>query len=147
MVSTPPTQDMDRIAQFQRLMRLGHVTYAEGNRRQAHRFWRRAAMLNPTDEQVWLALLNVLDNDEDRRVCLQNIVAINPNNLQAQQKLNRYEDATHPATTLKPIVKPLPLEPESPIRRLMLRLVEVALLSILLVVGITALQYLLFVLR
>lgn len=143
MVSTHSSQDMDRMAQFNRLMRLGQVSYAEGNRRQAHRFWRRAAMLNPLDEQVWLSLLNVLDNDEDRRVCLQNIVAINPNNIQAQKRLNAFYDDTKPATTTPPVVKPLPSEQNGLVRYVLLRLIEIGLLSILLVVGITALQFLL----
>ncbi len=65
------------------------MAYAVGNRQQALVLWRRAATLSPYDEQVWLALLDVVDNDADRQVCLQNIVFINPNNTQSKQYLKR----------------------------------------------------------
>jgi hypothetical protein len=74
--SLPP----DRAEAFARMMRLGHACYTQGARKQAHRYWRRAALINPAQESVWMSLLQVVDTDEDRRVCLQNILAINPRN-------------------------------------------------------------------
>ena len=74
-------------ASFAQLMRLGQVAHAEGNQRQAHMFWRQAALIQPENEQVWLALLQVLEGEEDRRVCLRNILAINPHNKAAQTML------------------------------------------------------------
>ncbi len=72
-----------------KLLREGHKASAGGNRQQALALWRRAATLSPHDEQVWMALLEVVDNDSDRQGCLQIIVAINPNNTQAKQYLKR----------------------------------------------------------
>jgi ferric-dicitrate binding protein FerR (iron transport regulator) len=89
-------------------MRAGQVAYASGQAEKAHRIWRRAAMLSPGEEQVWLALLNVLDDDEDRRVCLQNIVALNPNNQQAKRQLKALgyiEDGSVPAAPM-PVTQP-----------------------------------------
>ena len=59
-----------------------------GNHQAAHDFWKEAARLSPFNEQVWLALLDVIDSDEDRQVCLQNILQINPMNVQARRMLN-----------------------------------------------------------
>ncbi len=78
-------------ADFNRLMREGRLALKQGDRNLAHDLWREAAMLNPYNEQVWLSLLEVLDSLEDRRVCLQNIVEINPLNVQARRMLRAYE--------------------------------------------------------
>jgi hypothetical protein len=72
-------------------MHEGRLALKKGNRELAHDLWRDAAMLNPYNEQVWLVLLEVLDSLDDRRVCLQNIVEINPLNVQARRMLRAYE--------------------------------------------------------
>ena len=74
---------------FTELLQEGKAAYEAGNRRRAHVIWRRAAVISPHDEQVWLALFSVVDNDVDRQVCLQNIVAINPDNAMAKDHLER----------------------------------------------------------
>ena len=73
---------------FARLMRLGQVAHAQGDSKAAHDYWRQAAMIEPDNEQVWTALMWVLDGDEDRKVCLRNILAINPQNFRAQAMLD-----------------------------------------------------------
>jgi hypothetical protein len=75
---------------FSELMETGRAAYNQGNRRKAHDIWREAATLDPYNEQVWLALLDVLENEEDRVVCLQNIIAINPMNIQARRELRAF---------------------------------------------------------
>ena len=72
----------------QELLRAGRLALAQGNRRKAHDLWKQAAMVDPRNEQVWLALLDVVTNYEDKRVCLENILSINPNNRQAAGQLN-----------------------------------------------------------
>jgi len=74
---------------FDELFQAGRSAFAMGNLQQAHDFWKEAARLSPFNEQVWLALLDVIDTDEDRRVCLQNILQINPMNVQARRMLNQ----------------------------------------------------------
>ena len=73
---------------FEELFQAGRSAFAMGNLQQAHDFWKEAARLSPFNEQVWVALLDVIDSDEDRRVCLQNILQINPLNVQARRMLN-----------------------------------------------------------
>lgn len=96
MTSPPPSNrnqdtdldaDRDRTEPFARMMRLGQACYVQGARKQAHRYWRRAALIDPGNEAVWMALLNVVETDEDRQVCLQNILAINPHNKEVQAQL------------------------------------------------------------
>jgi 2,3-bisphosphoglycerate-independent phosphoglycerate mutase len=90
-----PPQDQRR---FNGLMHAGKEAFDKGNRKLAHDLWREAASLNPYDEQVWLALFRVLDNDEDRIVCLENIIAINPLNVKARRRLRAYEVESAKAT-------------------------------------------------
>jgi len=61
------------VLNFAELMQAGRKAFTAGKRKTAHDLWREAANINPYDEQVWLALLDVLEGDNDRRVCLQNI--------------------------------------------------------------------------
>lgn len=80
---------------FQELMQAGRDAYQQGNRKLAHDHWHEAATLDPYNEQVWLSLYHVLDSQEDRIACLENIIAINPMNVQARRRLNAYQQ---PAT-------------------------------------------------
>ncbi|MCA9915727.1 MAG: hypothetical protein KC496_20370 [Anaerolineae bacterium] len=97
---------------FERLMRLGNVSRAQGDHRLAHEYWREAAMLQPERVEVWKALLNILETDEDRRVCLQNILALEPDNRPAKQQLaallesTTTETAEHPRPAKLPLVRP-----------------------------------------
>lgn len=69
------------------LLRKGERAFQRGDARQAHRVWRAAASVAPYDERVWWALLRVLETRADRRVCLENIIAINPLNAEARRLL------------------------------------------------------------
>jgi hypothetical protein len=76
---------------FNDLMQAGRTAMNAGRPREAHRLWKDAAALDPYNEQVWIALLEVIENDDDKRVCLQNILQINALNVQARRELNRLE--------------------------------------------------------
>lgn len=82
---------MSQQSTFADLMQAGRVAYTAGKRRMAHDLWREAANIDPYNEQVWLALLDVLEADADKRVCLQNILAINPLNVQARRLLGQLD--------------------------------------------------------
>jgi tetratricopeptide (TPR) repeat protein len=77
---------------FARLMRLGRVSKAQGDLRLAHEYWRDAALLRPERVEVWKALLEVLDDEADRRVCLQNILALEPENRAIRQELTELNE-------------------------------------------------------
>ncbi len=61
--------------------------------RAAHNIWRQAAVTNPYDERVWTSLMDVLIYDDDREVCLENIIAINPLNTEARRQLRALKRA------------------------------------------------------
>ncbi len=130
---------------FARLMRLGHVSKAQGDTRLAHEYWRDAALLQPERVEVWKALLEILDDDDDRRVCLQNILALEPNNRSAQQQLSALNErqpeqptflnADRTAPSRQPLQRP-PRRGQQPIQRWYGRILQYAG-EILLVVLIT----------
>lgn len=76
---------------FDDMLHAGRVALQAGKPDLAHDIWREAAKIQPYDERIWLALLEVLSKDEDQLVCLRNIIAINPMNVQAQRQLNAIE--------------------------------------------------------
>ncbi len=70
------------------LMRAGRVEFANGNRRRAHVLWQQAATLRPLDAQIWKTLLDVVETTNDRRVCLENIITINPDDILSRLQLD-----------------------------------------------------------
>lgn len=73
------------------MLQAGRIALHAGKPELAHDILREAAKMQPYDERVWLALLEVLEKDTDKLVCLRNIVSINPMNVQAQRELNAIE--------------------------------------------------------
>jgi hypothetical protein len=47
-----------------------------------------------SNEEVWLWLSSVVDNNEDREICLENVLAINPDNIVAQRGLEALQQGT-----------------------------------------------------
>src|SRR5829696_3091029 len=96
-------QPESKEARLKALMKEGKEAFASGHHSLAHDIWREAATLDPYNEQVWLALLRVLESNEDRRVCLQNIIAINPTNVRARHMLRQmHERVERRAAPTKP---------------------------------------------
>lgn len=77
----------DRDPVVAKLLSQGMTELRRGDRDRAHELLRQAAALAPYDETVWWALLEVVDHEDDRVVCLENILAINPNNPEARRLL------------------------------------------------------------
>lgn len=87
------------------LLQQGYVAYNNWEINKARLLWRKAAVTDPANEAIWIALLNVTQSDEDRRVCLQNILVLNPKNEEAETRLRLLENDTQPAdpqTTIEP---------------------------------------------
>ncbi|MDX2139235.1 MAG: hypothetical protein SF123_14195 [Chloroflexota bacterium] len=59
----------------------------DGQPERASRLLQQAATLAPYDEAIWWALLDVVQSEADRIACLENILAINPTNLEANRLL------------------------------------------------------------
>ncbi|MBK8029892.1 MAG: hypothetical protein IPK17_10365 [Chloroflexi bacterium] len=96
-------------ARVKQLLQEGEQAFASGDRRLAHETWREAVTADPYNEVVWLALLRVLEGEDDRVVCLENIIAINPLNVEARRLLRReLGQPEMPARARKPAPGPAP---------------------------------------
>ncbi len=87
-------------ANIDALIEQGKRAIAEGNRYEAQNFLIRATELDENNEQAWLWLASAVDSEEEQRICLENILVINPANADAQRMLAELDrkagsDATH----------------------------------------------------
>jgi tetratricopeptide (TPR) repeat protein len=68
-------------------LRDGIAAAKAGRRAEARELLMRVIEANERDEQAWLWLSGVVDTDEDRLICLENVLTIAPDNVQAQAGL------------------------------------------------------------
>lgn len=106
------------------LLQQGVAALEAGDKAQARRLFGRAIRENRQDAQAWLRLSDAVENDRERLICLHKVLAINPGNKAAQQKISKLQPKAprRPAPKSSPIAaQPKPqLEPkhEPEIRRL-----------------------------
>lgn len=91
-----------------------------GDRTKAYRLLQEAAKAAPEDETVWWALIDLVETESDRVVCLENILAINPNNLEAKRLLR----LSHMDVSLIELTPPMPAQnfAEPPAQRIIRQL-------------------------
>ena len=70
-----------------RLCQGGHAAALQGRTYDAHFYFRQAVELYPFSVNVWVWLARVTDNVEDKRVALENVLAINPEHHDARRML------------------------------------------------------------
>lgn len=73
--------------QVAKLLRAGIAAAQEGRAEEARQTLLRVTELEERNEQAWLWLSGVVESLPDRRVCLENVLAINPHNAVAQAGL------------------------------------------------------------
>jgi len=66
---------------------------------------------DPRNEAAWLWLSAALDSDQQRRTCLERVLAINPGNTTAQQGLARLGSRLQPPALSSPGTPPKPATP------------------------------------
>ena len=59
-----------------------------GDKEEGRRLLEELLETDEGNEDVWLWLTTVVDSDEDREVCLENVLALNPNHAIAQKSVN-----------------------------------------------------------
>ena len=59
-----------------------------GDREEGRRLLEEVLETDENNQEVWLWLTAVVDTDEDREVCLENVLALNPNNALAKRSLD-----------------------------------------------------------
>lgn len=70
------------------MLRKALAAYRSGKKSEAHKILMQVVDLDDKNEQAWLYLSLVVDSLEDQQICLENVLAINPSNQQAQKALN-----------------------------------------------------------
>lgn len=69
----------------------GIAAVRSGDRQTGGRLLSEVLRANPRNEQAWLWMANTVSNPDQKRLCLQNALAINPVNALARQALARLE--------------------------------------------------------
>jgi ferric-dicitrate binding protein FerR (iron transport regulator) len=77
--------------EFLHLFKAGKDAAKDGDNARAHDLFRQAIEIDPYHEQVWLWLASVVETDEDRRVCFENVLELNPTHPTARKQLNKLD--------------------------------------------------------
>jgi ferric-dicitrate binding protein FerR (iron transport regulator) len=94
---------MNAPQEFLNFFRAGKEAARRGDNTQAHILFRQAIEVDPYHEQVWMWLATVVETDEDRRVCFENVLQLNPTNLAARRQLQLMNDnKALPGTSKRP---------------------------------------------
>lgn len=72
---------------FIRLCHAAQIASLSGKFEEAHLYYRHAARLHPYSTTVWMGLAKIVEDDADRRVALQNVLAIDSSHQEARQML------------------------------------------------------------
>ena len=83
-----------RSIQVAELLQAGIAAAREGRTEEARQALLRVTELEERNEQAWLWLSGVVESLQDRRVCLENVLAVNPHNAPAQAGLRWLDQQT-----------------------------------------------------
>ncbi len=75
-------------ANVEAMVREGVNAFKAGRKDEARALLLKATELDQYNEQAWLWLSGLMDTPDDQRTCLENVLAINPDNERAQQGLS-----------------------------------------------------------
>ncbi|MCL4251862.1 MAG: hypothetical protein KJ065_27165 [Anaerolineae bacterium] len=97
------------------VVREGISALKAGNKDEARTLLEKAVELDERSEEAWLWLSAVVDAPDDQRTCLENVLAINPNNKRAQQGLHYLDQSTPAGAASAPAASPpAPIETKTP---------------------------------
>lgn len=101
---------------IQSLLRTGIQAARDGNKTKARRIFERVLKMDDSNELAWLWMASVVSTLEERRVCLENVLDINPNNERAVKALARLKarQIGQARTRKKPKQPPEPKREEKP---------------------------------
>ncbi len=87
------------------LLKQGVAALKEGRKAEARRLLSQLLEQDERSEMGWLWMSGVVDTDTERRICLENVLAINPNNGIAKRGLEGLgaSQITSPFTTVQPL--------------------------------------------
>jgi len=87
-------------ADAKRLLAQGVAAAKAGQRTQAYNLLLDAVELDQRSELAWLWLSAVTDNPDDQRICLENVITINPGNAEARGRLLKLQGTGRQSTTV-----------------------------------------------
>ncbi len=93
------------------LLQKGIGAAKAGQVAQARSILKQIIEQEPRNETAWLWLSGVVETDEQRIICLENVLAINPHNKAAQRGLNALRQKT---AAIKPLPEVTPAKPPTP---------------------------------
>jgi hypothetical protein len=82
---------MSQEQDVQRLLREGIEKARAGDKTAARELFEQVVELDENNERGWYWLASVVDTDEERRVCLSNVMVINPNNEKARKLMEKLQ--------------------------------------------------------
>lgn len=83
---------MSQPPNVQLLLKKGIEAAREGQRDEARKFFEQALELDDKNEKAWFWLYSLVDTDEEKRVCLSNVLMLNPNNERAQKAMQQLDE-------------------------------------------------------
>src|SRR5947209_7086847 len=86
----------------QSLLQKGISAMRSGRREDAREYFVQATDQDERNEQAWFLLSEVVDDKEDIIVCLENVLAVNPDHKQAQQRLAETQGLAAPSAPSAP---------------------------------------------
>lgn len=95
------------MADTNNLLRQGIAAAKAGKREESRRILMQVIEVQERNEMAWLWLASVVDDPVDQRICLENVLDLNPNNQNAQKGL-AWLDAKHPPPAVE-----VPAAPEA----------------------------------
>ncbi len=76
---------------MQELLKQGIEAAREGRKDDARQIFEQIIEEDDKNERAWMWLVSVMDNDDERRVALSNVLMINPNNARAQELMSKLD--------------------------------------------------------
>lgn len=95
-------------------LRAGIAALKAGNRAQARDLLLRVVDKDDSNEMAWLWLSGAVDSLEDRQICLENVLTINPNNAAARRGLAKLTGQEQEAQTRPTPNTPITVRREIP---------------------------------
>ena len=71
----------------ERWLKAGITAVRSGDQAKGRQLLLKVIEVDEENEMAWLWLSGVVDNDEERRICLDNVLTINPDNQAAKKGL------------------------------------------------------------
>ena len=85
-----------------RLLQEGITAVKSGDKANGRKYLMQLLEIDDRNEQAWLWLSGAVETPEDRIVCLENVLDINPENKTAQKGLARFKPIPDPASSTEP---------------------------------------------